>query len=156
MTSLQADSLFLSPNPLSPEEFAVLHDFDAATRVPLPFNHRAHIYVTWLYLRRWLQGELSLQDVCLRMQRGLRRLAEIHGIPQKYHSTITQAAVQLVADAMRDDPDSDFLAWCARHAELVDEFKAVLARYYSDERLYAVAAREAFVAPDRQPLPQPE
>ena len=138
---------------LSAEERRVLDEFDAGTRIPTPFNHRAHVYVTWLYLRRWQCDELSLEAVLQRMQAALRNLAEKHGFPQKYHCTITHAAVCLVAAGMEDDPEADFSVWCDKNAGLLDDFRTVLARHYSDGVLNGDVARTTLVAPDRAPLP---
>ena len=153
---------------LSDDEF--LAAFEATTLAE--FHHVDHIRVAWIYLQR-----LPFPQASRRMAESLRRFAASKGAHQKYHETITQAWMLLVADALdqdlqaagertlsaeagpeaspgdsRTNPAADgFDAFAAAHPELLDAH--ALDRFYSSQLLGSPAARTEFVTPDLSPLP---
>jgi hypothetical protein len=87
------------------------------------------------------------------MAAGIRRFANHQGATQKYHHTLTLAWMRLVAAALVETPEGyAFEQFLAAHADLGD--KNVLAKYYSNELMQTNAAREGWVEPDLQPLPE--
>jgi hypothetical protein len=65
---------------------------------------------------------------------------------------MTLAWMRLVAAALVETPEGyDFRMFLAEHSELGD--KDLLKKYYSPELLQTAAAREGWVEPDLQPLP---
>jgi hypothetical protein len=129
---------------MSPDEADFLDRFEAAAIPKEEFDHRAHVRVAWLYLRRY-----GLEEAGDRMAAGIRRFAAAHGATGKYHETITQAWVRLVAASIGDQ--REFADFVAANPELLD--KELPNAYYSAERLWSDEARRAFVEPDRRPLP---
>jgi hypothetical protein len=82
----------------------------------------------------------------------IARFARHHGHAEKFHVTLTQCWVRLVAGALAREPRScSFEELVSRHAELLD--KSLLLRYYSRERLFSDAARRAWIEPDLHELP---
>ena len=111
------------------------------------FHHREHIRVAWLYLK-----SSDAARAAERMSAGIRRFANHHGATQKYHHTLTLAWMRLVASALVETPDSHtFAQFLAEHPDLRD--KEFLKKYYSAALLQTSAAREGWVEPDLQPLP---
>jgi hypothetical protein len=111
------------------------------------FHHREHIRVAWLYLK-----SSDATRAAERMAAGIRRFAIHHGATQKYHHTQTLAWMRLVAAALVETPEGhDFTRFLAEHPELGD--KDLLKNYYSAELLQTNAAREGWIEPDVQPLP---
>ena len=111
------------------------------------FHHREHIRVAWLYLK-----SSDATRATERMSAGIRRFANHHGATQKYHHTLTLAWMRLVAAALVETPERcDFTKFLAEHSELGG--KDLLEKYYSPELLQTNAARESWVEPDLQPLP---
>ena len=111
------------------------------------FHHLEHIRVAWLYLK-----SSDATRAAERMTAGIRRFANHHGARQKYHHTLTLAWMRLVAAALVETPEGQtFQQFLGEHAELAD--KDLLKKYYSSELLQAIAAREGWVEPDLQPLP---
>ena len=111
------------------------------------FHHREHIRVAWLYLK-----SSDASRAAELMSEGLRRFANHHGATQKYHHTLTLAWMRLVAAAMVETPEGyTFEQFITAHPQLEDT--SFLGKYYSKEVLQSVAAREAWVEPDLQPLP---
>lgn len=112
------------------------------------FRHFDHIRLAWLYLARE-----SLPAASDRFVATLRTFAVHHlGDERKYHHTITQAFMLLVADARAHAPcDESFGSFVTRCSWLFD--KTALLRYYSVSVLMSAEAREGWVGPDRRPLP---
>jgi hypothetical protein len=111
------------------------------------FHHREHIRVAWLYLK-----SSDASRAAERMAAGILRFANHHGATQKYHHTLTLAWMRLVAAALVETPEGfSFERFLAEHPELGD--KNLLAKYYSNELLQTAAAREGWLEPDLQPLP---
>jgi hypothetical protein len=111
------------------------------------FHHREHIRVAWLYLK-----SSDATRAAERMTAGILRFANHHGATQKYHHTLTLAWMRLVAAALVETPEGHgFTKFLAEHPELRD--KDLLKKYYSPELLQTNYAREGWVEPDLQPLP---
>jgi len=111
------------------------------------FRHREHIRVAWLYLK-----SSDATRAAERMAAGIRRFANHHGATRKYHHTLTLAWMRLVAAALVETREScGFTMFLAEHLELGD--KDLLKKYYSPQALQTNAAREGWVEPDLQPLP---
>jgi hypothetical protein len=86
------------------------------------------------------------------MTAGILRFANHHGATKKYHHTLTLAWMRLVAAALVETPEGhDFTKFLAEHQELGD--KDLLKKYYSPKLLQTKAARDGWVEPDLQPLP---
>ena len=110
------------------------------------FHHRDHLRLAWIYLQR-----LDPIEAGVRISLSIRRYAEHHGAAGKYHETITQAWLQLVASATTSLPGD------ARFEQILDLFphllnKNLLLDFYSAETLQSEAARNVFLQPDRKPL----
>lgn len=111
------------------------------------FHHREHIRVAWLYLK-----SSDATRAAERMSAGIRRFANHHGATTKYHHTLTLAWMRLVAAALVETQEGhNFMEFLAEHLELGD--KELLKKYYSAELLQTTAARDRWVEPDLQPLP---
>jgi hypothetical protein len=112
------------------------------------FDHRGHVRAAWLLLRR-----LPLEDAVTRCCDGIARLAAHLGVPGKYHRTLSEALVRLMAHGGASDPALSWEDFLRANGPLMTDARGLLARHYSDARLAAADARTRFVAPDRLPLP---
>jgi hypothetical protein len=114
------------------------------------WTHTAHLRVAWLHLARY-----RLDEAHLRMRVGIIRLNAAHELVETevrgYHETLTRVWLVLVRDARRRVSCADSAAFVATPGL---ERDAPL-RYYSRERLFSIAARAMFVAPDLAELPEP-
>ena len=112
------------------------------------FRHTEHIHLAWLYLRA-----LPFDAAAARIGTTLRRLATHHGVPERYHETLTVAFMYLVRHHLRqDEPFEDFRT---RMSLLFDDARGLIARHYSTALIEGADARARFVPPDIAPLPQP-
>ena len=105
------------------------------------FDHEAHVYMAWLYV-----GAYDLATAITRFDRALRRLTSALGVPDKYHATITWLFLILVKQRSRSG--ESWQAFRCRNADLVNDGKATLGRFYSDGLLSSELARGQFVLPD--------
>ena len=129
----------------SDEDF--LRAFEDLTFPVDQFHHREHLRVAWLYLK-----SSDATRAAERMCAGILRFANRHGATQKYHHTLTLFWMRLVAAALVETPgERPFEEFLAAHPELCD--KNFPAKYYSWNLLQGAAARESWVEPDLQPLP---
>lgn len=109
------------------------------------FGHRQHVHLTWLAVR-----EHGTPAAITLISDGIRRTARYAGAPQKYHATISEAWVRLVASHPTNDGD-DFDAFAQRYPALLD--KRLLARHYRSSTLASSVARQRWVEPDLVALP---
>lgn len=135
----------MSLSHLTDEQF--LAGFDACALPPSAFDHRGHLRIAWILLQRYPYEE-AVECTC----GGIRAFANHLGVPGKYHRTLTEALVRLMAAG-----GASRLGWgafLAANPALVSDARGVLARHYSDACLAREVARTAFVPPDRAPLPE--
>ena len=116
-------------------------DFEAGDIDADRFGHQGHMYVAWLYVRRY-----GAVDAITRFDAALRRLTQQLGVPGKYHATMTWFFVLLIAE--RFDGRDGWNTFCNKNADLMTDSKKTLARYYSKDLLFSKIARERFVLPD--------
>jgi CDP-diacylglycerol--glycerol-3-phosphate 3-phosphatidyltransferase len=106
------------------------------------FHHGDHLRLAWLKLHG-----LPFPEALTQIRNTIRSYASHHGKAAIYHETITTAWVALLA-SQREATFTDFLR---TNEPLLN--KALLERYWSPQILYSPEARDAWVPPDRAPLP---
>ena len=112
------------------------------------FSHQAHLRLAWLYLRQ--HGAAEAEAL---IQRDLQAFVARAGLSDKYHATLTVAAVRIVDHFQRQVPEADFADFLHHFPQFVMNFRGLLGRHYSPERLQDPQARAAFLPPDRMPFP---
>jgi hypothetical protein len=105
------------------------------------FGHRQHIHLAYLAAHRY--GADQAPDI---MCDWIRQIASAHGVPGKYHATITIAWAKLVAGHVGEDQAADFASFADRYPALLD--KTLLSRHYRARTLGSAAARASWVEPD--------
>jgi hypothetical protein len=133
-------------NLLTDSEQEFVEAFESCRLPNEQFHHRDHLRVTWIYLGRYGNAETAI-----RLRHAIRAYAAHHGKAEKYHETVTQAWVQIVASAREHAQGASFDEMLAANPELLD--KRLIEKYYSPKLLHSDTARLGFVAADREPLP---
>jgi hypothetical protein len=124
-----------------------LRRFEAAEVGQRDFRHRDHIRMAWLYTT-----EYGRERAEARATAGIRHLAERHGVPHKYHETLTRAWVRAVAHFVAADRDvKDFDDFLRRHPALLR--RDLLLTHYTAGLLWSDEARMRWVEPDVAPIP---
>ena len=110
------------------------------------FGHREHLELAWTYL------DHHPVDVAHKsLAAAIRHVAELHGAPQRYHDTITQAWVRLVAVHRAAGAGRSFEQFITEHPCLLDS--TLLDRHYSRALIASEQARAAWTEPDLRALP---
>ena len=112
------------------------------------FDHHGHVRATWLLLQAHPLPE-AVELTC----DGIARLATRLGVSGKYHRTLSEALVRLMAAGGAADRAQSFADFVRANRALMQDARGLLARHYSPQWLATEAARLNFVAPDRLPLP---
>ncbi|MCA9707034.1 MAG: hypothetical protein KDK70_14365 [Myxococcales bacterium] len=111
----------------------------------LGLGHRGHLRLTWEVLR-----EHDAFEALPVMAHHLRALAAAHGMPDKYHATLTGLWMLVVQERMQRGPSDDFEAFLVANEDLLDS-RALPGRYYRPQTLQTDLARRIFVLPDLTP-----
>ncbi|MEX3947288.1 hypothetical protein AB4Y40_05950 [Paraburkholderia sp. EG287B] len=127
---------------------AFLEAFLACRLPPGAFNHRNHLRVAWIHLQRFPLDE-AIERTCA----GIAQYAAHLGAPGQYHRTITETLIRLMAHAGASDPLRSFDEFLARAPAFSGDCRALVAAYYSSDKLNRPEARVFFLSPDRLPLP---
>jgi hypothetical protein len=127
--------------------------FEACTLPPSAFPHREHVRLAWAYLRRE-----PLAAAITKFCGGLQRFAASIGKAGLYHETVSWAFMLIIQDRMarargRTETWEDF---AAANADLLQNGRQLLERYYLPVTLDSPLARATFIWPDRgEPLAAP-
>lgn len=116
-------------------DYAVMAEqLAAGTLQPEGFSHRAHLGAAYEILRCH-----EVFEGMAVYARGLRRLTETAGVPEKFNATVTLAFLSLTAERMAaaDYPDTE--SFLERNADLLRP--GVLGRYFPAETLASDLAR---------------
>jgi predicted nucleic acid-binding protein len=111
------------------------------------FGHRQHVHLSWLAVRRY-----GATEACRLVCAGIQRTARYAGAPQKYHSTVSRAWIELIAYHVGQHDTADFERFAALNPALLD--KRLLLRFYEPATLSSAAARSGWVEPDRARFPR--
>ena len=119
----------------------------AGSLEPQQFHHRDHLRLAWALVR--LTG---VDEATRRITSGIRYFAARHGHAEKYHETMTQFWVRIVAHAAAVRPDiTTFDEFLAAFPLLLE--KDLPYRHWRRETMLSPAARAQWVEPDIQALP---
>ncbi|MBR9919216.1 MAG: hypothetical protein GYB31_00145 [Bacteroidetes bacterium] len=129
---------------ISDSEF--IRSFESCELPPEVFSHEAHLRLAWLYLY-----EGGLHTASVRYQKNLQEYVTHWGAADKYHETLTIAAVKTVWHFMQKSETKDFFSFMEENPRLNTHFKALLEAHYSNEKIWSKEARAAFVDPDLLP-----
>lgn len=120
-----------------------LDDFEAGSLDPSAFDHRAHVYVAWSYLRRY-----DLLESIRRFTAALQRFTKAIGQAHKYHETISWFFMVLVAERRSAAAVDDWFVFVRENPDLLQQGGRLLRRYYSQDLLDSGLAKQQFLLPD--------
>jgi hypothetical protein len=133
---------------LSSQDSEFRSAFEACSVAPSEFNHAAHVRLAYIYL---VEGDTD--SAVQRMRESLLAFLEHHGIPPgKFHETLTHAWVLAVRHFMNQSGSTSADDFIANNPELLDT--RIMLTHYSASVLFSADARESFVEPDLDPIPQ--
>ena len=110
------------------------------------FHHVSHLHVAWVYLSE----SPSVDEAAEKMRATLRRFAASAGLLEKYHETITQFWMHVLALARAAASGKSLREIVHANPRMLE--KNFLLDYYSSRRLFSEKARISWVEPDLKPL----
>lgn len=123
------------------------HEFEAAfsnkTLRPGWFTHEAHLRLAFIHIKKY-----GLFEAVKNMRYQIKSFAENLGIYDKYHDTVTIAAVYLVNEFMQEADTTSFDTFLQSGGNALKDFKGLLKKHYSYNVFKDQKAREQFVEPD--------
>ena len=121
--------------------------FRKATLDPAIFNHEAHLRLAWIHVRQ--HGVEKAVEVVTGQ---LKNFVGILGFKDKYHHTVTVAAVRAVNHFMTDSTTENFEEFIKEQPRLKTNFKDLLNQHYSSDIFTSKEARNKYLEPDLLPF----
>lgn len=127
---------------LSDEQFAT--QFANGTLPGAWFTHTAHLRLAWVYINQY-----GLRQAMQKVGAEIKSFATLNGDPEKYHHTLTLAAVQVIYHFMhKDDATTSFHQLIDRFPGLNSSFKSLIMSHYSPNVIFTDQAKSQYVPPD--------
>ncbi len=124
-----------------------LERFDDLSLDPQHFDHVGHLRLAWLRLRQ-LPLEAAIESVCA----GIQAYATHLGAPDKFHRTVTEALLRIMAQRMPSQGGLDWPQCLPLFEDIAHDAAGVLGQFYSRDLLQSTTARATFVEPNLRPL----
>ena len=121
--------------------------FAEGTLDPKLFNHEAHLRLAWIQIRKY-GVERAIENCCAQ----IRTFAKAQGATDKFHITVTVAAVRAVDHFIRKRPVDTFQDFIQIHPKLKYNFRELLSSHYATDIFQSPEARRKFLAPDLSPF----
>jgi len=139
-------SPFLSPScapslALSDTDFQTA--FESCTLPAEAFDHIGHLRIGWVYARA-LPLNAAIQRTC----DGIQALASHLGAPDKFHYTLTEVFVRLIAQRIKRAPAQSFSAFLQNNPDLLSNALPLIHQHYSAQLLASPEAKRVSVQPD--------
>ncbi len=130
---------------LSDQEF--IHLFETCALDPASFTHEAHLRLAWLEINQY-----GLEQAIQNIQRYLKKYVAHVGATDKYHTTITIAAIKMVYHFMQKSGADSFQVFIREYPQLKNNFKGLIEQHYSFNIFESVPARLEYILPDIAPF----
>ncbi len=136
---------------ISKEDAQFIRQFEACEIPTSEFNHQAHLRLAYVYL-----VENDTESAVQLMKNALTNFLEHNGIDTaKYHETITKAWILAVKHFMNKTKNSNSAEeLISQNPEMLDT--KIMMTHYSAEVLFSDTARNEFVQPNLEPIPEYE
>lgn len=110
---------------------------------PEIFSHEAHLRLAWIHIRKY-----GVEQAIDNIREQLKNFTRHVGAEDKYHETVTVAAVRAVNHFMLHSETEDFASFILENIHLKTHFKELLAQHYAMDIFQSERARRTYVEPD--------
>ena len=114
---------------------------------PSVFSHEAHLRLAWIHLRKY-GIDTAVENIVTQLQQFVSHA----GAADKYHHTLTIAAVHAVNHFIVRSHIDNFSDFIAESPQLRDKFRELINSHYSIDIFRNEDARRHYIAPDLQPF----
>jgi hypothetical protein len=130
---------------LTDEAFEML--FQTAKMDPVIFTHEAHLRLAWIHLRKY-----GIKQATVNVATQLQHYVNALGASEKYHHTLTIAAVKMVDHFLRKSTSHTFAAFISEFRQLKTDFRALINQHYKTDIFSCDRARTQYLEPDLSPF----
>jgi len=110
---------------------------------PKIFNHEAHLRLAYILSKKF-DKDTSIEKVMHCIHGYVNHL----GAQDKYHMTLTIAAVKIVHHFMEKSASTNFNTFIKEYPQLNDDFKRLLFTHYSKKAIESPEAKLKYIKPD--------
>ncbi len=121
--------------------------FQAGSLPPALFTHEAHLRLAWIHLKK---TEPTTAIKTIRSQ--IIAFVEQLGAQDKYHETLTVAAVHIVHHFMSKAQSTAFQAFIQEFPSLKSDFRGLIQSHYSQDIIWSEEAKSTYLPPDLVPF----
>ena len=114
---------------------------------PSIFSHEAHLRLAWIHIKKY-----GVDQAIENIQSQLKQFVTHVGVTDKYHTTLTIAAVRAVHHFMQKSDYPNFQTFIAAFPQLKADFKTLINSHYSFDIFQSEKARKEFLTPDLSPF----
>lgn len=112
-----------------------------------PFTHEAHLRLAWIHVVKY--GELkAIEHIVAQLHNYVQKV----GAEDKYHHTVTVAAIKAVHHFIRRSKEQTFEGFIAEFPRLKTQFRQLLNSHYSLDVFNSSLARKTYLEPDLAPF----
>jgi hypothetical protein len=147
LIELQGNTMHTATTDQHLSDKTFLTQFESKTLDPVHFSHLGHIRLAWLYLNR-MPLDTALEKVCS----GINSYAISLGANSKFHLTITDALVRIIAKRINASDDKSWSFFLEQNNDLISDAQSILAQHFSEKLLFSEVARSTLVEPDLKSL----
>ena len=120
-----------------------LHQFADCTFPAELFSHEAHLRYAWIHLHR--SGEEEAVNI---VSDSILKYVSHIGARDKYHMTLTVAAVKVVHHFSQKSDSVDFKGFTKEFPQLKSNFKELVQSHYSFDVFQSERAKREYLEPD--------
>ena len=135
----------LNPSQLSDKEF--VQKIKDCTLAAGTFNHEAHLRLAWIQI-----DEFGVKQAKENIQNQLQNFVAYAGAQDKYHHTLTVAAIEVVNHFMRKSESNCFKDFIIEFPQLKSNFKDLINSHYSFDIFQSAKAKNEYLKPDISPF----
>ncbi len=117
--------------------------FESCELDPSLFSHEAHLRLAWIYINKF-ESSVAEKKVCTAIQNFVAHV----GSQDKYHHTLTMAAVKTVYHFYQKYDTENFFDFISEFPKVKKDFKSLIDSHYSPELIQSSSARSIFLEPD--------
>ena len=121
--------------------------FNDCTLEPSWFTHEAHLRLRWVHLSRY-GADSACENICNQ----ILNFDITHGKGDKFHKTITVAAVKVVEHFKNKTQADTFDLFLIQVPRLKTHFKELLDQHYSFDIFQSTVAADTYIEPDLCPF----
>ncbi len=121
--------------------------FENATLDPQLFSHEAHLRLAWIHATKY-----DLEEAAANVCRQIAQFDSVHGDGNKFHKTLTVAAVKAVWHFIAKSSSGNFKDFITEFPRLKNNFRELIAFHYSWDIFRDAEAKKKFVEPDLLPF----